>query len=271
MQYNDYVASANYIKSITNIQPDIAIILGSGLGEVSNIVTDAKIIDYGDIPNFPTTTVSDHAGKLILGKCEGKNIVCMSGRFHYYEGYDFNDLSIAVRVIRLLGTSKIIVTNASGAVNADYKPGDIAVICDHINLMGVAPTRGENITQFGKRFFDMTHAYDPELTSTALRIAAENGIDVHKSVYQFFCGPQFETPAEIKVARLLGADLVGMSTVPEVITAAHCGLRTLGISLITNMAAGVSDALVDGDDVTAVSAKVAKKFGEYIKNIIKAI
>lgn len=271
MQYSDYLTSATYIKTFIDFTPEIAIILGSGLSEVANIITNPIIIDYKDIPNFLKTTVSDHMGKMILGECEGKKIVCMSGRCHYYEGYDFTELSIAVRVLRLLGAEKLIVTNASGAVNPNYNVGDIVIINDHINLTSVAPTRGTNLPQFGKRFFDMTHAYDSELSALAFKVAQTANITAHRGVYQFFSGPQFETPAEIKVARLLGADLVGMSTVPEVIAAVHCGFKILGISLVTNMAAGVSDALVDSDDVTQTSARSAVYVSNLIQKIIKEI
>ncbi len=181
---------------------------------------------------------SSHAGKLILGTLAGKKVVCMSGRFHYYEGYSFEQLAAPVRLLKNLGVQKIILTNAAGAVNKAYKPGDVMIIADHINLMGVSPTRGKNISEFGDRFFDVSNMYARSLRKIARDCAENSGLTIHEGVYYIFSGPQFETPAEIRAVRILGADAVGMSTVTEALTAAQCSIPVLGLSLMTNMAAG---------------------------------
>lgn len=267
--YSFYEVSAEYVRARMPFQPEIALILGSSLGPFAEQIEDPVIIDYKDIPNFLQTTVADHAGKLIFGTVEGKKLVCMSGRFHSYEGYDFEQLSIPVRLFKLLGVKTVILTNAAGGVNLDYRPGDVMLISDHIKLAGNSPMRGRNRDEFGPRFFDTTKMYTPELRELAKKCAEGSGLRVHEGVYFFMTGPQFETPAEIRAIRLLGGDAVGMSTVTEALTAAHCGLPVLAMSVITNMAAGVTGAELSGDEVTETGKVVADRFSRYVKTIIR--
>ncbi len=268
MNYEDYKKASDFIKSKINCEPNLAIVLGTALGGLADEIENPVIIDYSDIPNFLLSTNSDHAGKLIIGKLNGKDIVCLSGRFHYYEGYTFEQLAIYVRVLKLIGIEKLILTNAAGGINKDYYPGDVMIISDHINFMGVSPTRGENIEEFGHRFFDMSNAYDKGLIALAESCANSTALNVRKGVYFFASGPQFETPAEIRAMSILGGDAVGMSTVPETITAAQVGIKVLGISLITNMAAGIVAGPIDGSEVDEVGKSSKLELTKYIKAII---
>lgn len=263
--------SADYIKSKVSYDLDVAIILGSCLGSLADEIEEKIVIDYKDIPNFLISTVESHAGKLIIGKLHGKNVVCMSGRFHYYEGYDFEQLTVPIRVFKLLGIEKVILTNAAGAINKDYKPGDIMIINDHIKLMGASPLRGKNVEEFGPRFINMTDVYCKNLMSIARESGKAIDEELKEGVYFYFPGPQFETPAEIKAARILGGDAVGMSTVTEIITAAHAGMKVLGLSLITNMAAGVLDQPITVDEVDETASLSAEKFKKLIREILKRI
>ena len=263
--------SANFILSKIDFKPEIAIVLGSALGKLADKVENPIVIDYEDIPNFLKSTVKSHAGKLFLGKIQGKDVVCMSGRFHYYEGYDFEQLVIPVRVFKLLGVKATILTNAAGAVNANYKPGDIMIIKDHLNLMGACPLRGQNMEEFGSRFNDVSDMYTKELRDLALRSAVNIGQALHEGIYYFAAGPQFETPAEIRAMRLLGADATGMSTITEALTAAHCGMKLLAFSLITNMAAGILDRPVTGEEVRETGEKASARFAALICEIVKNI
>lgn len=267
--YNYFKESADYILSKINYQPEIAIILGTGLGTLADEIIDPVVVDYKDIPNFLVSTVQSHAGKLIIGELYGKKVVCMSGRFHYYEGYDFEQLVIPVRVMHLLGVKTIILTNAAGAVNTSYKPGEIMIIKDHIKLMGASPMRGPNMEEFGPRFFDVSDMYTEELRHVAKECAETIGMKINEGVYYFCPGPQFETPAEIRAIRTLGGDAVGMSTVTEALTAAHCGMRVLGLSLITNMAAGVLNQPVTSEEVDETGAMASNQFKEFISEILK--
>ena len=263
--------SADYVKSVVPWEPEAAIVLGSSLGRFAEGIQDPVCIDYRDIPNFLVSTAPGHAGKLIFGTIAGKRVVCMAGRFHSYEGYDFEQLVIPVRLFKLLGAKAVILTNAAGAVNTDYRPGDIMVVSDHIKLAGASPLRGANIEQFGPRFFDVTRMYTPALRTLALECVRESGLTAHEGVYMFFTGPQFETPAEIRAARILGADAVGMSTVTEALTAAHCGLPVLGISFLANMAAGIETAPIDDDEVVAAGNAIAERFSRYVARIVEAL
>lgn len=269
--YEYFKKSADYILSKVDYVPEVAIILGSCLGPFSEEIENPTVIDYKDIPNFLTSTVSSHAGKLILGTISGKKVVCMSGRFHFYEGYDFEQLVIPIRVFKLLGVKETIITNAAGAVNKSYNPGDIMVISDHIKLMGASPLRGKNIPEFGPRFFDVTKMYTPELRKIAVECAKDSDLTVHEGTYYYWTGPQFETPAEIKAIRVMGGDAVGMSTVTEALTAAHCSMPLLALSLITNMAAGVLDQPITTEEVDEIASKTAFKFRSYLKNIISKL
>ena len=263
--------SANYVMSIIKDNPEIAIILGSGLGDFVSKIKNPIEIKYDDIPNFLVSTVASHAGKLIYGEVGGKKVICMAGRFHSYEGYDFEQLVIPVRLFKLLGVKATILTNAAGAVNKNYNVGDIMVVSDHIKLNGASPLRGKNLDFFGPRFFDVTDMYTKKLRKIALKCAEGSGLIFREGVYMFFPGPQFETPAEIRAARLLGADAVGMSTVTEALTAAHCSMPLLAFSVMTNMAAGVLDCKLSDEEVGIAAAKIADRFGAYIEKVIAAI
>ncbi len=269
--YEYFKKSADYLKEKIDFVPEIAIVLGSCLGPFSQEIENPIVIDYADIPNFLVSTVSSHAGKLIFGEVCGKKVVCMSGRFHSYEGYDFEQLVIPVRVLKLLGVKTLILTNAAGAVNTDYHPGDIMLISDHIKLNGASPMRGPNVEEFGPRFFDVTHMYTPELRKIAMDCAEGTGLTVHEGVYMFFPGPQFETPAEIRAARVLGADAVGMSTVTEALTAAHCGLPLLAVSVMTNMGAGILNRPLSAEEVDETAKTIEHRFSEYMKKIVASI
>lgn len=261
--------SADYIAARMPFRPEIGIVLGSGLSPMAQAIENPVEIDYKEIPNFLVSTAPDHAGKLIFGRISGKKVVCMSGRFHSYEGYDFEQLSIPVRVLKLLGIRALILTNAAGGVNLEYRPGDIMIISDHIKLNGASPLRGRNVEEFGPRFFDTTRMYDPELRTLARKLAPESGLRVHEGVYFFMPGPQFETPAEIRAIRILGGDTVGMSTVTEALAAAHCGLPVLAFSVVTNMAAGVTQNALTTEEVNETGHAVAEKFSAYIQRIIR--
>ena len=263
--------SADYVMSIIKDNPEIAIILGSGLGDFVSKIKNPIEIKYDDIPNFLVSTVASHAGKLIYGEVGGKKVICMAGRFHSYEGYDFEQLVIPVRLFKLLGVKATILTNAAGAVNKNYNVGDIMVVSDHIKLNGASPLRGKNLDFFGPRFFDVTDMYTKKLRKIALKCAEGSGLIFREGVYMFFPGPQFETPAEIRAARLLGADAVGMSTVTEALTAAHCSMPLLAFSVMTNMAAGVLDCKLSDEEVGIAAAKIADRFGAYIEKVIAAI
>lgn len=263
--------SADYVMSIIKDKPEIAIILGSGLGDFVSKIKNPIEIKYDDIPNFLVSTVASHAGKLIYGEVGGKKVICMAGRFHSYEGYDFEQLVIPVRLFKLLGVKATILTNAAGAVNKSYNIGDIMIVSDHIKLNGASPLRGKNLDFFGPRFFDVTDMYTKKLRKIALKCAEGSGLIFREGVYMFFPGPQFETPAEIRAARLLDADAVGMSTVTEALTAAHCSMPLLAFSVMTNMAAGVLDCKLSDEEVGIAAAKIADRFGAYIEKVIAAI
>ena len=269
--YEYFKKSADYVRQIVPYTPEIAIVLGSCLGPFADTIEDPIVIDYKDIPNFLVSTVASHAGKLIFGTVAGRKVVCMSGRFHSYEGYDFEQLVIPVRLFKLLGVKATILTNAAGAVNASYRPGDIMIVSDHIKLNGHSPLRGRNVDEFGPRFFDVSRMYTPALRKLALDCAAGSDLTVHEGVYFFFPGPQFETPAEIRAARILGGDAVGMSTVTEALTAAHCGMPLLCLSVMTNMAAGVLDQPLTSEEVDETAKTISTRFSAYVTRIIDRI
>lgn len=269
--YDYFKKSADYIKGKIDENVDIALILGSALGSLADTIEDKIIIDYKDIPNFLVSTVENHAGKLIIGTLNGKRVVCMSGRFHYYEGYNFDELVIPIRVFNMLGVKTVILTNAAGGINEEYQPGDIMIIKDHLMLNGSSPLRGANIDEFGPRFVDLSNVYTKELRDMAKRVGKRLNLDVKEGVYIYTQGPQFETPSEIKVYRGFGADAVGMSTVTEVITAAHTGMRVLALSLISNMAAGVLDQPITLEEVIDIGAKSSEKFKRFIVEIMEEI
>lgn len=269
--YAFYCESAEYVKRRAPFAPELAVVLGSALGPLAGQLENPVSIDYADIPNFPVSTAPGHAGKLIFGTLEGKRLVCMSGCFHSYEGYSFEQLAAPVRLMKLLGVRAVILTNAAGGVNLDYHVGDVMLLSDHIKLTGDSPLRGRNLPEFGDRFFDVTRMYTPELRETAKRCAQGSGLTVHEGVYFFMTGPQFETPAEIRAIRTLGGDAVGMSTVTEALTAAHCGLPVLAMSVITNMAAGVLDRPLTTQEVNETGELIAGSFSAYLRRIIREI
>mgnify|MGYP000920402692 CR=1 FL=1 len=271
--HNEYLnrirEAAAFISAKISGKPEIGIVLGSGLGNLVNIISEAIEIDYRDIPGFPVTTVAGHAGKLVYGDLGGKKVLAMKGRFHYYEGYDISQVVFHIRVFRQLGIENLLVTNAAGGINTEFKPGDLMLITDHISFFAPSPLRGRNFDEFGTRFPDMCHAYSKELIEIAGRAAEEIGITIRKGIYAFAQGPMFETPAEIRALRLLGADAVGMSTVPEVITARHSGMRVLGISCITNMAAGVQEQELNHQEVMDTARMVEEKFTSLVEKTVK--
>ena len=273
LHYEQYCECAEYVKTHIGDQvPEVALILGSGLGDFVSRIVEPVVIDYRDIPHFLVSTVEYHAGKLIFGTVGGKKVICMAGRFHHYEGYSFQQLTLPIRLFKLLGVRATILTNAAGAVNESYRIGDIMIIKDHIKLTGDSPLGGPNLDAFGPRFFDVTDMYTASLRKIALACAEGSGLTFREGVYMYFTGPQFETPAEIRAARILGADAVGMSTVTEAITAAHCGMKLLGLSVITNMAAGVvPDRKLSNEEVVEAGGMIADRFGNFIERVIAKI
>ncbi len=264
--------AVDYIKSrIGGFEPKLGLILGTGLGGLAAQIEDPIEVSYKDIPNFLVSTAPDHAGKFIFGTLCGKKMMCMSGRFHFYEGYAFEQLVAPVRVMKMMGVERLIVTNAAGAVNTDYAPGDLMMITDHIKMTGASPMCGPNAEDFGPRFFDLTRVYDRGMMAVARECAKRAEIKVHEGVYFFFTGPQFETPAEIRAVRVLGGDAVGMSTVTEVLTAAHCGMPVLGFSMISNMAAGILDQPLSGEEVTEIAEKAGPRFSAYLADVIRSL
>lgn len=248
--------------------PEIGVILGSGLGGFCDSIESPVEILYEKIPGFLRATASMHAGKLVLGTLCGKRIACLSGRFHHYEGYSYEQLCIPIRFLHCLGVKRTILTNIVGAINPAYRPGDVMILRDHIKLFGDSPLTGANDSEFGPRCPKMRNVYAPSLRALAKDAALASPLTVHEGVYFFFPGPQFETAAEIRAAGLLGGDVAGMSTVPEAIAAAHCGMPILGLSLVVNMAEGVWDAPIENDAINAVLSD-AGTFYSYLKDIIK--
>lgn len=249
-------------------EAEIGLILGSGLADSVNL-ENPEVIGYGDIPDFPISTAEGHKSEWVCGTLGGKKVCMMRGRFHFYEGYSAEDVILPVRVMKLLGVKTLIVTNAAGGVNTSFKPGDLMLITDSINYSGVNPLIGANADEFGPRFPDMTNAYDPALRELTKKCAADLGLTLREGVYMWFSGPSYETPAEIRMARILGADAVGMSTVPEVITARHCGIRVLGITCVTNMAAGILDQPLSHAEVVQTGARVRDAFAGLVCRVIE--
>ena len=281
MSYEQAAAAAEFIRSKYAGDLQTAIVLGSGLGAFADDLQDAVRIPYEQIPGFARSTVEGHAGQLVLGKIDGADVAVQQGRFHYYEGYDMQQVMLPVRAFGLLGIKNIFLTNAAGSLNSDMLPGSLMLIADHLNCLGVNPLRGPNDSRFGPRFPDMTEVYAREFRAIALEEATaisherfEKGADekpidfLNAGVYCALSGPTYETPAEIHMYRQLGADAVGMSTVPEAIAAKHMGLRVLGISCITNLAAGMSSEPINHEEVMETGAKVAEVFKELLRRII---
>lgn len=262
--------TADYLKGKVHTLPEIAIILGTGLGKLGEEIAERQEFAYKDIPNFPVSTVAGHNGKLIFGKLGGKNVMAMQGRFHYYEGYSMQEVTFPIRVMREFGVETLFVSNASGGTNPDYKVGDLMIITDHINYFPEHPLRGQNFT-YGPRFLDMHEAYDKELIRRADAIAAEKGIEVRHGVYIGTQGPTYETPSEYKLFHLFGADAVGMSTVPEVIVARHCGIRVFGISVITDLGVEGKIVEVSHDEVQKAADSVQPRMTVLMRELIAGL
>ncbi len=259
------------IQSKTALRPQIGLVLGSGLGAFARSLDKATVIPYGQIPHFPVSTAIGHTGELVIGSSNGVPVAVMAGRVHLYEGYAIQQVVFPIRVLARMGVTTMIMTNAAGSVNVQYKPGELMIISDHINFMGVNPMTGANEDALGLRFFDMSEAYDPLLGAMAERACSKVGMTVRKGVYIAFTGPSYETPAEIKMARAMGADAVGMSTVPEVIAARHMGVRVLGISCLTNMAAGVLKKKLDHREVLDTAEKVREGLIDVLGRLIQDV
>ncbi len=262
--------TVEYINGRITKRPHIGIILGSGIGELANEIVAEVKIPYSDIPNFPVSTVKGHDGQLIFGKLNGVDIVAMQGRFHYYEGYNMQEVTMPIRVMKLLGIQYLFVSNASGGVNPNFEVGDIMFITDHINLMP-NPLIGANIDEHGPRFLDMSEAYDSKLLNSAKRIARHNGIYYQSGVYAAVTGPTYETPAEYKYIHVLGADAVGMSTVPEVIVARHMGLPIFAVSVISDLGVDGKIIEISHKEVMAAVARVTPKLITLFKQLVKEV
>ncbi|WP_297087248.1 purine-nucleoside phosphorylase [uncultured Draconibacterium sp.] len=264
-------ATASFIKERIQASPEIGIILGTGLGGLVNEIEIIDSIPYTDIPNFPVSTVDGHAGRLIYGKLGNKEVLAMQGRFHYYEGYDMKEVTFPVRVMKFVGVKNLFVSNASGGLNPDWQVGAIVLLTDHINFFPDHPLRGKNQEELGPRFPDMSKAYSQRLRNKAKLIALQNGIDVKEGVYVGVSGPTFETPAEYKMFRILGGDIVGMSTVPEVIVARHMDMRVFGISIVTD--SGVPGEIVEisHEEVQEVAMKAEPNMTLIMKELIQSI
>ena len=260
--------ASDYILSKISKQYQVGIVLGSGLGGFDETINTHTVVEYKDIPYFPQSTVPGHKGRFVFGDINGVNVMLMSGRFHYYEGYSMQDIAVPIRVMKLLGIEKLILSNATGGINPDFRAGDFMLIRDHIKFFSDSPMRSKNDDAFGERFFDMSNAYNKDLRELAKRCATEKGIALQEGVYAFMSGPNFETPAEIKMLGILGADVVGMSTVPEVLTAVHCGIQVLGLSCVTNLAAGISKTKLTHQEVMEAGKLANEKFSILVREIV---
>ncbi|MBU5435919.1 purine-nucleoside phosphorylase [Pseudoflavonifractor sp. MSJ-37] len=270
--FAQYQESADYIRGrIGSFQPRVAMVLGSGLGFLGDVVKDPIVVPYPDIPHFKASTAPGHKGQLVFGTLEGKPVAVMQGRTHHYEGYSYEEVSYAVRVLRLLGCDTLVVTNAAGCVNTEWQAGDLMLITDQIKIFMESPLRGENLSEFGPRFPDSSHLYTPALREVARKAAYELDIDLKEGVYMYFPGPQYETPAEVRFARIAGADAVGMSTAPEVITAGHCGMQVLGFTLLSNMAAGILDQPLSEQEVLDAAAACRDKFSRLVLACLRTL
>ncbi len=267
--YEKLGKAAQYIQSIKVTKPKVGVVLGSGLGVFVDQIEDKTIIPYSEIPYFKKTTVEGHEGRLILGKVKGVEVAVLQGRFHAYEGLPMDEVVFPVRLLSILDISTLVLTNAAGGVNLNFKPGDLVIINDHINLMGRNPLIGPNNNEMGPRFPDMTHAYNPELVSIMKEVSKSLAHVIHEGVYAGVLGPTYETPSEIKMIRILGGDMVGMSTVPEAIAANHLGLKVCGISCITNMGAGIVNQTLKHEDIKHEAMKAMNHFTALLNGSIE--
>lgn len=270
--FAQYQESADYIRGkLGGFTPKVAMILGSGLGFMGDEVENAVAVSYGEIPYFKASTAPGHKGRLVFGTLAGQAVAVMQGRMHHYEGYSYEEVAYAVRVLRLLGCDTLVVTNAAGCINTAWHAGELMLITDQIKLFMESPLRGENLSEFGVRFPDASHLYTPALRDVARGAAKALGIELREGVYMYWPGPQYETPAEVRLARTLGADACGMSTAPEVITAAHCGMRVLGFTLLSNMAAGILDQPLTEGEVLEAAAACKDKFSRLVLECLKGM
>ena len=270
--FQQYQESAEALRRRLNgFVPRVLLILGSGLGELGGEVEDPVVVPYEEVPHMKRSTAPGHQGRFLFGTLSGQKVAVMQGRLHAYEGWSFADAAYPIRVLRLLGAETLVVTNAAGAVNDAFDVGDIMLITDHIKLFAPSPLTGPNVEEFGPRFPDMTHVYTPALQEAAREAAEKLDLRLRKGVYMYFPGPQYETPAEIRAARILGADAVGMSTVPESIAAAHCGMKVLGFTLCTNLAAGVLDQPLSGEEVIEAGKLAAPRFTALVKACLEQV
>ena len=260
-----------WLKARVPQQPTVALILGSGLGALADELTDRTVLDYKDIPHFAVSGVEGHAGKMVCGMLAGSFVVVMQGRVHYYEGWTAEEVTFPIRVFGLWGIKNIVITNAAGGINSDFMPGDLMMITDHINQMGYNPLRGENDDRFGARFPDMSDAYNAELRGLIVKAARDLNLPIKAGVYIGVPGPSYETPAEIRSFAALGADAVGMSTVPETIVANHMGMRVAGISCISNLAAGISKHKLDHEEVKATADLVRETFSSLVRKVVELL
>jgi purine-nucleoside phosphorylase len=265
---------AQIIRNRISSQPKVAMILGSGLGSLAESVEEPTIIPYGELPNWPVSTVIGHEGSLIIGKLEDQDVIVMQGRVHYYEGYSMNQVTLPIRVMQRLGVAYLFVTNAAGAVNPEFEPGDLMLITDHLNLLGMAgtnPLRGPNLDELGPRFPDMSRAYDPELNDSARQVASQNNIRLWEGNYICLAGPSFETPADLRFLRAIGVDAVGMSTVPEVTIARHAGQRVLGVSGISNKANLDGNTITSHEEVLEAGKVIVPKLKTLIRGVLRKL
>jgi len=261
-------AAAEYICSVTDYRPAIALVLGSGLGDFADTLEEAVRIPYGEIPHFPVSTAPGHVGTLVIGKKQGRVIAAMQGRIHFYEGHTMQTITFPIRVLAAIGVKNLVLTNAAGGANPSYNPGTLMLISDHINYAFANPLIGPNLDSFGPRFPDVSDLYTKRLRRAVKERAAAAGIHLEEGVYMMFTGPNYETPAEVRMAQILGADAVGMSTAPEALVAGHCGMEVIGISCITNHAAGVTEAKLDHSEVVEVAARVHDTFQRLLELIL---
>lgn len=266
--YDRAETAARTIRASSAAEAQIAIVLGSGLGGFADEFEDSVALPYREIPGFVSSTAQGHAGSLVLGKVEGVPVMAMQGRVHYYEGYSLEEVTFPIRTFKLLGVNTLILTNAAGGVDVQLSQGALMVISDHLNLMGVNPLRGPNDDRFGPRFPDMSEVYSRDLQELATEQARALDINARRGIYAALAGPSYETPAEIHMLRAFGADAVGMSTVPEAIVARHMGMKVLGISCITNMAAGISEAPINHEEVMETGQKVRESFTQLLRGVI---
>lgn len=265
------LSAADYIKKQTDLRPDIGLVLGSGLGDYADTLEEAVRIPYADIPNFPVPTVPGHSGAMVFGKKCGQTVVVLQGRIHYYEGLSQKEITLPIRVLAALGVKTVVLTNACGGVNLSFKPGDLMLISDHINFSGSNPLIGANLDVFGPRFPDMSDLYTASIRAAIKEKASAAGIVLQEGVYAMYSGPNYETPAEIRMFRIMGADTVGMSTVPEALVAGHCGMQVVGISCITNMAAGILPVKLSHAEVMETADLVHDKFQKLLDILLTVL